>query len=179
MTSRDGFTWTPGTSGSQGLPSISVINPPQKGASSSNEVFDAIVIGSGYAGLVAARDLVTQGTQAPKLLLTFHHTDLADSGHRTLLIEARDRIGGRTWHSTIDGFNYEMGGTWIHWEMPHIYREVSLYGLHDDWMFTETKGGALDFCTLTGNEGKSNLSHEDEVSRSISTPSHWLMEDDS
>lgn len=40
-------------------------------------------------------------------------------GKRVLLIEARDRIGGR--------------GTWIHWQMPQIYREVSLYGMRSGW----------------------------------------------
>lgn len=82
---------------------------------------------------------------------------------KTLLIEGRDRIGGRTWHSTMNGFNYEMGGTWIHWQMPHIYREVSLYGLHDDWIVTQTEGGPMDFCTLTTKHNKRNLPHHQEV----------------
>ncbi|EXJ72486.1 uncharacterized protein A1O5_04991 [Cladophialophora psammophila CBS 110553] len=144
MTSREGFVWTKKDGSKYGIPSIGVINPQQHGVQDSpNSKFDVIVIGAGYTGLVAARDLVTQGM-------------------KTLLIEGRDRIGGRTWHSTIDGFNYEMGGTWIHWQMPHIYREVSLYGLHDDWIVTQTEGGPLDFCTLTTRFSKRNLSHEQE-----------------
>lgn len=86
----------------------------------------------------------------------------AASGKKTLVIEARDRLGGRTWHSTINGFNYEMGGTWIHWHMPHIYREVSLYGLQNDWTVTQNPGGDQDYCTLTRGEKQRNLSHAEE-----------------
>lgn len=46
-----------------------------------------------------------------------------------LLLEARDRIGGRTYTAEVDGHLYEMGGTWVHWNQPHTYREMSRYGL--------------------------------------------------
>ncbi|KAL2394095.1 Monoamine oxidase N [Exophiala dermatitidis] len=144
MTSRDGFVWTPSAGGKEGIPSISVIEPQQHVAADTKEVLDAIVIGAGYSGLVAARDLTTQG-------------------FRTLLLEGRDRIGGRTWHSTIDGFNYEMGGTWVHWQMPHIYREMSLYNMQDEWIVTQIGGGPLDFCTLTTPHDKRNLTHDQEA----------------
>lgn len=55
---------------------------------------------------------------------------------QVLLIEARDRIGGRTWTADIDGHMYEMGGTWIHWEQPHVYREMVRYNLHRDFVVT-------------------------------------------
>lgn len=29
-----------------------------------------------------------------------------------LLLEARDRIGGRTWTLQVDGERFEIGGTW-------------------------------------------------------------------
>ena len=80
-----------------------------------------------------------------------------------LLLEARDRIGGRTWHANIDGFNYEMGGTWVHWHMPHVYREISFYGLQDDFIITQTAGGKKDYFTLNVDGVKRDLSHEDEV----------------
>jgi hypothetical protein len=38
-----------------------------------------------------------------------------NSGFKTLFLEGRDRIGGRTLTSNIDGFPFEMGGTWVHW----------------------------------------------------------------
>ena len=60
-------------------------------------LYDAVVIGAGYAGLIAARDL-------------------SNNAHaKVLLLEARDRIGGRTWTASAFGENLEMGGTWLHW----------------------------------------------------------------
>jgi monoamine oxidase len=50
---------------------------------------------------------------------------------KTLLIEARDRIGGRTYTANLHGHNIEMGGTWIHWSQPHVFHEVRKYGLHN------------------------------------------------
>lgn len=29
-----------------------------------------------------------------------------------------------------------MGGTWIHWEQPHVYREMARYNLHRDFVVT-------------------------------------------
>ncbi|KAF9874458.1 hypothetical protein CkaCkLH20_08021 [Colletotrichum karsti] len=62
--------------------------------------------------------------------------DLDLAGKKVLLIEARDRIGGRTW-TTYDekGESYEMGGTWVHWQQPHVFTEIQKYGLDD---FVET-----------------------------------------
>ncbi|KAH7010206.1 amine oxidase [Ilyonectria destructans] len=144
VNSSEGFTWTPTGGISHGLPTIGVVVPPSRAIQPQTATYDAIVIGSGYAGLVAARDLATQGK-------------------KTLLIEARDRLGGRTWHATIDGFNYEIGGTWLHWHMPHIYREISLYGLHNDWMVTQNPGSKEDYCTITTGDKQRNISHADEA----------------
>lgn len=80
-----------------------------------------------------------------------------------LLLEARDRIGGRTWHTNIGGFNYEMGGAWIHWNMPHIYREVSLYGLQDDWIMSQVEGGKDNYCSVHVNGKSRDMPHTEEV----------------
>jgi monoamine oxidase len=74
------------------------------------EETDVIVIGAGMAGLTAAREL-------------------GRSGYRVTVLEGRDRIGGRTWTSTFAGKSVEMGGTWIHWQQPHLWSEVTRYGL--------------------------------------------------
>lgn len=57
--------------------------------------FDVIVVGAGFAGLTAARDLTR-------------------TGHRVGVLEARDRVGGRVYNSALtDGTVVELGGQWI------------------------------------------------------------------
>jgi monoamine oxidase len=73
-------------------------------------VIDALVVGGGFAGATAARELTR-------------------SGSRVALLEARDRLGGRTWTSSFAGQQVEMGGTWVHWHQPHVWAELSRYGL--------------------------------------------------
>ena len=57
-------------------------------------MFDVIVIGAGFAGLTAARDQ-------------------REAGRSVLVLEARDRIGGRTHY--LEGLDQkvEFGGTWV------------------------------------------------------------------
>jgi len=74
------------------------------------EDYDAIVVGAGFAGLAAAREL-------------------AKSGLSVLLLEARNRIGGRTFTSAYQGQKIELGGTWIHWSQPFVWNELTRYGL--------------------------------------------------
>ncbi|MER5392774.1 NAD(P)/FAD-dependent oxidoreductase [Saccharopolyspora sp. NPDC002686] len=71
--------------------------------------YDVVVIGAGFAGLVAARELSLRG-------------------HSVAVLEARDRIGGRTWTDERLGRRLEMGGTWVHWLQPHVWTEVTRYG---------------------------------------------------
>ena len=72
--------------------------------------YDVIIVGAGFAGLTAAREL-------------------SKGGLATLLLEARNRIGGRTFTSSFAGKRIEMGGTWVHWSQPFIWNEITRYGL--------------------------------------------------
>lgn len=60
------------------------------------EVIDAIVIGAGLAGLIAARDL-------------------SDKGLHVVVLEGRDRLGGRTFAREVAGTTakVDFGGTWL------------------------------------------------------------------
>lgn len=57
--------------------------------------FDTIVVGAGVSGLTAARLL-------------------ARSGQRVVVLEARDRVGGRVWSHRADGHVMDRGASWIH-----------------------------------------------------------------
>ena len=82
---------------------------------------DVVVISGGFAGITAARDLKQRGFDV-------------------LLLEARDRLGGRTWHKEVNGFPVELGGTWIHWTQPFVWAEKERYGLE----IQETPGCAAE-----------------------------------
>ncbi|BCW50225.1 NAD(P)/FAD-dependent oxidoreductase [Arthrobacter sp. StoSoilB13] len=74
------------------------------------ETSDVIIIGAGFAGLTAAREL-------------------SKGGHTTILLEARDRIAGRTHLDERLGRNLELGGTWVHWTQPYVWAEMGRYGI--------------------------------------------------
>ncbi|MEV6338793.1 NAD(P)/FAD-dependent oxidoreductase [Nocardia vinacea] len=55
--------------------------------------------------------------------------ELRQRGRSVLILEARDRLGGRTWVDNRLGLDLEMGGTWIHWAQPHVWAEITRYGI--------------------------------------------------
>jgi putrescine oxidase len=55
---------------------------------------DVVIIGAGVTGLVAA-------------------ARLKQSGLSVIVLEARDRVGGRLWTNSIDGQMFELGGQWV------------------------------------------------------------------
>lgn len=65
-----------------------------------------------------------------------------------LLLEARDRIGGRAWTSITEGFPYEIGAAWCHWNQPHMLSQVSRYGLQDELSFSFDLSGGVDKSNL-------------------------------
>ena len=72
---------------------------------------DVVVIGAGIAGLVAARELVAQGTDV-------------------VVVEARDRVGGRTLNYDLGGGKVvEIGGQWIGPSQDRIEALVAELGL--------------------------------------------------
>ena len=115
-TTRDGFIIYADGSVKTGLNTLGAINVQQPSKDDS-PLYDVMIIGAGFAGLVAAREL-------------------SHRGYSVLIIEARDRLGGRTFTTEVDQQTLEIGGTWIHWSQPHVWAEMTRYGLS----ITETKG---------------------------------------
>jgi heterodisulfide reductase subunit A-like polyferredoxin len=70
--SRDGYQWTANDGLQQGIPSIGVIQPSSN-LRATEELFDVLVIGAGYSGLTAARDMATSGS-------THNSVPLPDAG---------------------------------------------------------------------------------------------------
>ena len=73
---------------------------------------DVIIVGGGFAGVTAGRELSTIGLDS-------------------IILEGRDRLAGRTWTKQDNniGLPIEMGGTWVHWAMPYVWSEIHRYEL--------------------------------------------------
>ncbi len=71
---------------------------------------DVVIVGGGFAGVTAARECALRG-------------------RRALVLEGRDRLGGRTWSADWDGTRIELGGAWVHWHQPHTFSELTRAGL--------------------------------------------------
>ncbi len=79
-----------------------------------------LIVGAGLAGLTAARRLV-------------------EAGRTVRVLEARDRVGGRTYTAKVHGAQIERGGQWIGPGQPRMADLVAEFGLHT---FPTPAGGA-------------------------------------
>ena len=71
---------------------------------------DVVVIGAGPSGLAAARDLVA-------------------SGRDVVVLEARDRVGGRTWSVPLDDTVVDLGGQWVGPTQHHLLGLLDEFGM--------------------------------------------------
>lgn len=79
---------------------------------SGDGAFDVAVIGAGFSGLAAARSLVQAGLES------------------IVVLEARDRVGGRAYNQTVDGdFPVPAGATWVgpgQWAVIDLAQELGV-----------------------------------------------------
>ncbi len=116
---------------------------------------DVAIVGAGLAGLVAARRI-------------------AAAGGRPLIVEARERVGGRVLNEEIgDGKVVEVGGQWIGPTQDRIAalaRElgVETFPTHDDGRHLIEIGGKV--ASYTGAITDARLGLVRELSKAISAP---------
>ena len=72
--------------------------------------YDTIVVGAGMAGLITGRAL-------------------AEAGQRVLILEARDRIGGRILTHHLHGETVELGAEFVHGRPPELWALIDEAGL--------------------------------------------------
>jgi len=86
-----------------------------------DDFYDVVIIGAGLSGLNAGKKL-TKG------------------GKKVLILEAQDRVGGRTWSQPIDQHDFiDFGGQWIGKGHTCMYQLVEEAGLKTFPTFTEGK----------------------------------------
>lgn len=73
--------------------------------------YDVVIIGAGYAGLTATRELL-------------------NAGKNVLLLEARDRVGGRVHTQRFEDDSYlDLGGAWVGPSQDRIYALAREFGV--------------------------------------------------
>ncbi|MDY0908888.1 NAD(P)/FAD-dependent oxidoreductase [Microbacterium sp. CFBP9034] len=71
---------------------------------------DVVIVGAGAAGLTAANELKKAGLSV-------------------VVLEARDRVGGRLWTDVIDGAMLEIGGQWVSPDQEALKETIADLGL--------------------------------------------------
>lgn len=83
--------------------------------------YDVLVIGAGYAGLTATYEL-------------------RKAGKNVLLLEARDRVGGRVWTQRFDDGSYvDLGGAWVGPTQDRLYTLAREFGVETFKTYDEGK----------------------------------------
>jgi monoamine oxidase len=92
-------------------------NANQAGAVRNTEI---IVVGAGFSGLTAARNLVRQG-------------------RKVVVLEARDRVGGRVKVGKLAGHAVDVGGIWVGPTQTRLLELIKESGLHTMPQFEDGK----------------------------------------
>jgi monoamine oxidase len=92
---------------------------------------DVVVVGAGFAGLTAARDLRKAGVSV-------------------VVLEADDRVGGRSMPGSIAGYVVDLGGQWVASSQAHLLALAEEFGVK---MYPQYVGGE-HILDVTGREGR-------------------------
>ena len=96
------------------------------------ENVDVVVIGAGLAGLTAARDIIRSGLSC-------------------VILEARDRVGGKTWSQELpDGKGtVDLGAAWI-----NDVNQTRVYGLAKQYNAEFIEQNTAGNCAIQDGSGK-------------------------
>ena len=99
---------------------------------------DVVVVGAGFAGLMAARRV-------------------AEAGRPVVVLEARDRVGGRTETIEVDGIPVDIGGQWVGPTQDRLYALAAEVGVET---FAQPDAGLT---VVLRNDQVSRVGHLAEV----------------
>ncbi|AWB94575.1 putrescine oxidase [Agromyces badenianii] len=86
---------------------------------------DVVIVGAGASGLTAANTL-------------------KDAGRSVVVLEARERIGGRLWTDDIDGAMLEIGGQWVSPDQDALIETLAELGLETYSRYREGENVYID-----------------------------------
>ncbi len=89
---------------------------------------DVVVIGAGATGLSAAHAV-------------------QKAGRSVVVLEARERVGGRLWTDEVDGVDLELGGQWVSPDQEELLRTIDELGLET---FSRYREGESVYIGITG-----------------------------
>ncbi|HTX93911.1 MAG TPA: flavin monoamine oxidase family protein [Mycobacterium sp.] len=128
---------------------------------------DIVVVGAGFAGLAAARELTRQG-------------------HDVVVFEGRNRVGGRSFTGSVAGLPADMGGTFVGPSQDAVLAlaaelDVSTTPTHHDgknlihWRgWTHSYRGTIPKLSLTGLLDIGRLRWQfDRIARSVPVAAPW------
>jgi pseudooxynicotine oxidase len=115
--------------------------------------YDVIVIGGGFSGVTAARDCKKNNL-------------------RTLLLEAKSRLGGRTFDTQFRGHHIELGGTWVHWTQPAVWAEIERYGIEVE----ETPGAIPERVVVVNGAERNAFATESRIEEIVAAMTSYFKE---